>query len=35
MDDPLPPLDPDAGLIRRPFDAGDHIIVEVMTAGKH
>jgi hypothetical protein len=30
----LPPLDPDAGLIRRPWDAGDHIEVEVMTAAE-
>ena len=35
IDDPgLPPLDPDAGLVRRAWDAGDHIIVEVITAGE-
>jgi len=36
MTDPadLPPLDPDAGLVRRAFDDGDHIIVEVMTAAE-
>ena len=30
----LPPLDPDAGLVRRAWDAEDHIIVEVMTASE-
>jgi hypothetical protein len=30
----LPPLDPDAGLIRRAWDAGDHIDVVVMTAAE-
>ena len=30
----LPPLDPDAGLIRRAWDAGDHIDVEVITASE-
>jgi hypothetical protein len=30
----LPPLDPDTGLIRRAWNAGDHIDVEVMTAAK-
>lgn len=34
MDDPLPPLDPDAGLVRRAWNAGDHIDVEVMTAAE-
>jgi hypothetical protein len=37
-DDPdisgLPPLDPDAGLIRQAWNAGDHIDVEVMTAAE-
>ena len=34
MDVPLPPLDPDAGLVRRAWDAGDHIVVEVVTAAE-
>ena len=35
IDDPgLPPLDPDAGLIRRAWDAGGRIDVSVMTAAE-
>ncbi len=34
MTDRLPPLDPDAGPVRRTWDAGDHILVEVQTAGE-
>ena len=34
MDDPLPPLDPDAGLIRRALDMGDRIVVHVLTAAE-
>jgi hypothetical protein len=30
----LPPLDPDARLVRRAWDADNHTVVEVMTAGK-
>ena len=30
----LPPLDPDAGLFQQAWNAGDHIIVEVMTVGE-
>ena len=30
----LPPLDADAGLISRAWNAGDHIDVEVMTAAE-
>jgi hypothetical protein len=34
IDDPLPPLDPDAGLIRQAWDLGDHIIIQVVTTGE-